>query len=153
LRIKVQRLGASSRRYRALWTHVLQPQLCPLSRPFGAIFFSSTSSAKPRLLPPHGHGSRSSCGPVYPWRAQLVTSWAQHSHERPNCRRSTSSGAGSHLAVAPGGAVVFAATANGGVFRSGDGGTTWRSMMDRFDLDPTFRDGKLGLRSDSARSR
>jgi hypothetical protein len=43
----------------------------------------------------------------------------------------------SRLAVAPGGAVVFAATANGGVFRSGDGGTTWRSMMDRFDLDPT----------------
>jgi photosystem II stability/assembly factor-like uncharacterized protein len=43
----------------------------------------------------------------------------------------------SRLAVAPGGAVVYAATANGGVFRSGDGGTTWRSMMDRFDVDPT----------------
>ena len=43
----------------------------------------------------------------------------------------------SRLAIAPGGAVVYAATANGGVFRSADGGTTWRSMMDRFDLDPT----------------
>jgi hypothetical protein len=42
----------------------------------------------------------------------------------------------SRLAVAPGGAVVYAASANGGVFRSADGGTTWRSMMDRFDLDP-----------------
>ncbi len=41
------------------------------------------------------------------------------------------------LAVAPGGAVVYAATANGGIFRSADGGTSWRSMMDRFDLNPT----------------
>jgi len=41
------------------------------------------------------------------------------------------------IAVAPGGSVVYAASANGGVFRSADGGTTWRSMMDRFDLDPT----------------
>jgi hypothetical protein len=41
------------------------------------------------------------------------------------------------LAVAPGGSVVYAATANGGVFRSADGATSWRSMMDRFDLDPT----------------
>ena len=40
------------------------------------------------------------------------------------------------LAVAPGGAVVYAASANGGVFRSADGGTTWRAMMDRFDLNP-----------------
>lgn len=43
----------------------------------------------------------------------------------------------SRLAVAPGGAIVYAATANGGVFRSADGGTSWRSMMDRFDLNPT----------------
>jgi photosystem II stability/assembly factor-like uncharacterized protein len=41
------------------------------------------------------------------------------------------------LAVAPGGGVVYAASANGGVFRSDDGATTWRSMMDGFDLDPT----------------
>jgi hypothetical protein len=41
------------------------------------------------------------------------------------------------LAIAPGGAVVYAASANGGVFRSRDGGTTWQSLMDRFDLDPT----------------
>src|SRR5262249_28026013 len=36
----------------------------------------------------------------------------------------------SRIAVAPGGAIVYAATANGGVFRSVDGGTTWRSTMD-----------------------
>lgn len=41
------------------------------------------------------------------------------------------------LAVAPGGNVIYAATANGGVFRSDDGAVTWRSMMDRFDLNPT----------------
>jgi hypothetical protein len=41
------------------------------------------------------------------------------------------------LAVATGGQVVYAATANGGVFRSDDGATTWRSLMDRFDLSPT----------------
>jgi photosystem II stability/assembly factor-like uncharacterized protein len=40
------------------------------------------------------------------------------------------------LAIAPGGSVIYAATANGGVFRSSDGGTTWRSTMDRFDLNP-----------------
>jgi len=43
----------------------------------------------------------------------------------------------SRIAVAPNGAVVYAASANGGVFRSADGGTTWRAMMDRFDLNPT----------------
>lgn len=41
------------------------------------------------------------------------------------------------LAIAPGGSIVYAASANGGVFRSGDGATTWRSLMDGFDLDPT----------------
>lgn len=41
------------------------------------------------------------------------------------------------LAVAPGGNVIYAASASGGVFRSDDGATSWRSMMDRFDLDPT----------------
>jgi len=41
------------------------------------------------------------------------------------------------IAVAPGGNILYAASANGGVFRSNDGGATWRSMMDRFDLDPT----------------
>jgi hypothetical protein len=41
------------------------------------------------------------------------------------------------LAVSPGGSVIYAASANGGVFRSADGGTTWRALMDRFDLDPT----------------
>jgi hypothetical protein len=43
----------------------------------------------------------------------------------------------SGLVVAPGGAVVYAASANGGVFRSADGGTSWRAVMDRFDKDPT----------------
>lgn len=43
----------------------------------------------------------------------------------------------SGLAIAPGGQVVYAASANGGVFRSDDGGTSWRAMMDGFDTDPT----------------
>jgi hypothetical protein len=41
------------------------------------------------------------------------------------------------LAIAPGGQVVYAGSANGGVFRSEDGGTTWKALMDRFDLSPT----------------
>jgi hypothetical protein len=41
------------------------------------------------------------------------------------------------LAVATGGHRVYAATACGGVFRSDDGGTSWASMMDAFDVDPT----------------
>ncbi len=40
------------------------------------------------------------------------------------------------LAVSPNGNVIYAASANGGVFRSADGGTSWRALMDRFDLDP-----------------
>jgi hypothetical protein len=43
----------------------------------------------------------------------------------------------SGLAIAPGGQVVYAASANGGVFRSDDGGTSWRALMDGFDIDPT----------------
>jgi hypothetical protein len=40
------------------------------------------------------------------------------------------------IAVATGGQILYAASANGGVFRSDDGGTSWRSLMDGFDLDP-----------------
>ena len=41
------------------------------------------------------------------------------------------------IAVARGGQQVYAASANGGVFRSDDGGVSWRSLMDAFDVDPT----------------
>jgi photosystem II stability/assembly factor-like uncharacterized protein len=41
------------------------------------------------------------------------------------------------LAIAPGGQIVYAATACGGVFRSDDGGTSWNSLMDAFDVEPT----------------
>ncbi|HVO87984.1 MAG TPA: hypothetical protein VMV45_05550, partial [Casimicrobiaceae bacterium] len=41
------------------------------------------------------------------------------------------------IAVATGGQRVYAASANGGVFRSDDAGVTWHSLMDAFDLDPT----------------
>lgn len=44
----------------------------------------------------------------------------------------------SGIAVAPGGQLAYAATAVGGVFRSDDGGASWRSLMDAFDLDPTI---------------
>lgn len=43
----------------------------------------------------------------------------------------------SGIAVAPGGQIIYAASANGGVFRSDDAGQSWRSLMDAFDLDPT----------------
>ena len=43
----------------------------------------------------------------------------------------------SGLAVSPDGTRLYAASANGGVFRSDDGGMQWRSLMDDFDLDPT----------------
>lgn len=41
------------------------------------------------------------------------------------------------LAVASGGARVYAASANGGVWRSDDSGQTWHSTMEAWDLDPT----------------
>jgi hypothetical protein len=43
----------------------------------------------------------------------------------------------SGLAVGGDGRIVYAASANGGVFRSDDGATTWRALMDGFDVDPT----------------
>jgi len=42
----------------------------------------------------------------------------------------------SGMAVDPSGQIVYAATACGGVFRSDNGGMSWRSCMDGFDLDP-----------------
>jgi hypothetical protein len=39
------------------------------------------------------------------------------------------------LAVGPGGNVIYAASANGGVFRSDDGALTWQAM-DQIDIDP-----------------
>ena len=43
----------------------------------------------------------------------------------------------SGVAIAPNAQIVYVATACGGVFRSDDGGTSWRSLMDGFDVDPT----------------
>ncbi len=42
----------------------------------------------------------------------------------------------SRMAVAAGGIRLYAATANGGVFRSDDGGSSWRSLMDGFEANP-----------------
>jgi hypothetical protein len=47
------------------------------------------------------------------------------------------SGRALRLAIAPGGNRVYVATADGGVWRSDNAGTTWKSTMDAFDLDPT----------------
>ncbi|MDT5059558.1 MAG: hypothetical protein QOH63_17 [Acidobacteriota bacterium] len=41
------------------------------------------------------------------------------------------------IAVARGGKRVYIASANGGVWRSDDGGLSWRSTMEAWDLDPT----------------
>jgi hypothetical protein len=46
------------------------------------------------------------------------------------------SGRTADIAIAPGGLRAYAATANGGVWRTDDGGATWSSTMDSFDLDP-----------------
>jgi len=43
----------------------------------------------------------------------------------------------SGLAIAANARVGYAATACGGVFRSDDGGVSWQSLMDGFDVDPT----------------
>ncbi len=43
----------------------------------------------------------------------------------------------SGIAIAPGGARLYVATANGGVWRSDDAGASWRSAMDGFDANPT----------------
>jgi len=43
----------------------------------------------------------------------------------------------SGIAIAPGGQIVYVASANGGVFRSDDAGMTWTALMDGFDVDPT----------------
>jgi hypothetical protein len=51
--------------------------------------------------------------------------------------RPITSGRTSGIAVAPGGQRIYIATANGGVWRSDDGGATWKSTMDAFDQDPT----------------
>ncbi len=42
----------------------------------------------------------------------------------------------SGIAIDRTGRILYAATASGGVFRSDDGGTSWRSLMDDFDVDP-----------------
>jgi hypothetical protein len=51
--------------------------------------------------------------------------------------RASVSGRVSGIAIAPGGSRIYAATANGGVWRSDDGGMSWLSTMDAFDTDPT----------------
>ena len=51
--------------------------------------------------------------------------------------RGAISGRVSGIAVAPGGMRVYAATANGGVWRSDNGGRRWQSTMDSFDQNPT----------------
>ena len=47
------------------------------------------------------------------------------------------SGRASGITIAPGTSRVYVATADGGVWRSDDAGSTWNSTMDNFDEDPT----------------
>lgn len=47
------------------------------------------------------------------------------------------SGRVARIAVAPGGSTVYVASALGGVWRSDDGGATWGTNEDSFDVDPT----------------
>ena len=50
--------------------------------------------------------------------------------------RAAIAGRVSGIAIAPGGSRLYVATANGGVWRSDDGGHSWTSTMDGFDQDP-----------------
>jgi hypothetical protein len=50
--------------------------------------------------------------------------------------RAAISGRVAGIAIAPGGARIYVAAANGGVWRSDDTGQTWLSTMDGFDVDP-----------------
>ena len=50
------------------------------------------------------------------------------------------SGRASGIAIAPGVSRVYVCTADGGVWRSDDGGVSWYSTMDAFDEDPTTAD-------------
>lgn len=56
---------------------------------------------------------------------------------QPYGRTTAYSGRVTGIEVAPGGKRLYVATANGGVWRSEDGGFTWQSLMDAFDLNPT----------------
>lgn len=47
------------------------------------------------------------------------------------------SGRALRIAITPGGNRVYVATADGGVWRSDNGGASWKSTMDGFDQDPT----------------
>lgn len=47
------------------------------------------------------------------------------------------SGRVGRIAIAPGGKPMYIASADGGVWRSDDYGTSWKPTMDGFDLDPT----------------
>jgi hypothetical protein len=51
--------------------------------------------------------------------------------------RAAVAGRVSGIAIAPAGARIYVATANGGVWRSDDGGFSWLSTMDGFDINPT----------------
>jgi hypothetical protein len=51
--------------------------------------------------------------------------------------RAAISGRIAGIAIAPGGARMYVATANGGVWRSDDSGRSWQSTMDGFDTNPT----------------
>ncbi len=52
-------------------------------------------------------------------------------------RHGAVSGRVARIAVAPGGGPVYVASAMGGVWRSDDGGATWLTNEDTFDIDPT----------------
>lgn len=56
---------------------------------------------------------------------------------QPYGRTTAYSGRVTGIEVAPGGKRLYVATANGGVWRSENGGFTWQSLMDAVDLNPT----------------
>jgi hypothetical protein len=57
-------------------------------------------------------------------------------HAQPTGRPAIS-GRATGVAIAPGGSKVYVATAEGGVWCSDNGGASWKSTMENFDVDPT----------------
>ncbi|MEZ4870192.1 MAG: LysM peptidoglycan-binding domain-containing protein [Caldilineaceae bacterium] len=93
------------------------------SLPPAATRAAARAAAAPATLPGLAHNRWMPVGPM----AVQATIYG---------RTTAYSGRVADIAVAPGGKRLYVATANGGVWRSGDEGHTWQSLMDAFDLNP-----------------
>ena len=87
--------------------------------------------------PVPAHGPRAAALPAVPGANNWVPVGPAVAAGGQADGRPSIGGRTSRFAIVAGGSRIYAATANGGVFRSDDAGASWRSTMDGFDLDPT----------------